>query len=192
MSSPRAGSGRPEATNTLNVWDPLVRVLHWGLATCVIVAFVAHDGPEWLHNSTGYGALAIALARIVAGFVGGRYARFRDFIVSPAATWRYTRDVLAKREAHYIGHNPLGAWMIVTLLTCVLIVGASGALLDTDRFWGDATLEKIHSIVGFLFAPLILLHIGGVIFTSIRDKQNLVMAMITGRKTAHDEGREQV
>jgi cytochrome b len=176
------GEGR-----TILVWDPLVRVLHWSLATCVIVSFFSHDGPEWLHFATGYAALAIALLRVVLGFVGTPYARFRQFLAGPRATLDYARDVLARREKHYLGHNPLGALMIVALLGSVLAVGVSGILLDTDRFWGDATLEAIHSFVGHLFVPLVILHVGGVIFTSLRQKENLVTAMITGRKTApHD------
>jgi cytochrome b len=78
--------------------------------------------------------------------------------------------------------------MIVALLLSVIVVGVTGALLDTDRFFGDQTLEDIHSFVGHLFVPLVVLHVGGVIFTSFRQKENLVTAMIIGRKAPPDEG----
>ncbi len=168
------------------MWDPLVRGLHWGLATCVIAAFFTRHGPEIVHNTAGYIALAIALARIVWGFAGGEFARFANFVASPRATVNYTLAVLGRREPHYLGHNPLGAWMIVALLFSVLVTTGTGWLLDTDAYFGDELFEDVHAFFGKLFAPMVALHVGGVIFTSLRQKENLVTAMITGRKTTPD------
>ena len=72
-----------DASQTIRVWDLLVRVLHWSLATCVIVSFATHEISERVHFWTGYAALAIALVRIIVGFVGSPYARFRQFIAGP-------------------------------------------------------------------------------------------------------------
>lgn len=180
MSSGAEGTAR--AGLTIKVWDPLVRILHWGLASCVIVAFFTHEGPEIIHNSFGYAALAIALVRIVWGFTGGGYARFAGFIASPHATLDYALAVLARREKHYLGHNPLGGWMIVALLVAVLVTSASGWMLDTDAWFGNEAVERVHSSFAWLFVPLVVLHVAGVIFTSFRQKENLVTAMISGRK----------
>ena len=169
------------------MWDPLVRVLHWGLATSVIVAFFTHEGPEIVHNTAGYAALAIACGRLVWGFAGGEFARFSGFVAGPAATLAYTRALLARREPHFLGHNPLGALMILALLFCVVATTVSGWMLDTDAWFGDEMVERVHSLFGHAFVPLVLLHVGGVIFTSVRQKENLVTAMITGRKAARDE-----
>ena len=174
----------------MRVWGPLVRVLHWGLATSVIVTFFTHEGPEIVHNTFGYAALAIALTRIVVGFAGGGYARFGNFMASPSATWVYARAVLENREMHYVGHNPLGAWMIVVLLASVVITTGSGWMLDTDAWFGDELVERVHSFFGYLFAPLVVLHVGGVIFTSYRQRENLVTAMITGRKAIKEQARK--
>ena len=177
-----AADAGAEARPPLKVWDPLVRVLHWGLAACVITAYFTHTGPEIVHNTAGYAALAIALVRIFWGFAGGGYARFANFIASPRATIDYSLAVLARREKHYLGHNPLGAWMIVALLISVLVTTISGWMLDTDTWFGDEMVELVHSTFGYLFVPMVILHVGGVIFTSFRQKENLVTAMITGRK----------
>ena len=171
----------------MRVWDPLVRVLHWSLATSVILAFVTHEGPEIVHNSAGYAALAIAVIRVGWGFAGGEYARFVNFVASPRATLSYARAVAARRERHFVGHNPLGALMIVALLASVLVASGTGWMLDTDTWFGDDLIERIHSFFGNLFVPLVFLHVGGVVYTSVRQKENLVMAMITGRKRKPDE-----
>jgi cytochrome b len=168
---------------SVTVWDPLVRLLHWGLASCVIVAYFTHARFELVHQITGYAALAFLTIRVVWGFVGPEHARFANFIVSPTAVWRYTRALLKGNEPHYVGHNPLGGWMIVALLVSVAGASISGWLFDLDAFWGDATLEAIHWFFGNLFLPLVVLHVGGVIFTSIRQRENLVASMIHGRKT---------
>ena len=49
-----AGTGAPD--RGVRVWDPLVRILHWSLATSVIVAYFTHEGPEIVHNAAGYAA----------------------------------------------------------------------------------------------------------------------------------------
>lgn len=171
---------------TLVVWDPLLRVLHWGLAFSVIVAFFTHARSPLLHDIAGYAALALATVRLCWGFVGPAPARFENFIASPAATWRYAKALLKGAEPHFVGHNPLGAWMIVMLLVTVAGASASGWLFETDAFWGDAWVEDVHAFFGNLFVPLIALHVGGVIVTSVRQKENLLAAMIHGRKTVDE------
>ncbi len=170
-------------SKSVTVWDPLVRVLHWGLASNVIVAYFTHASFERVHLITGYAALGFLAVRIVWGFVGPEHARFRNFIVSPLAVWRYTRALLKGQEPHYVGHNPLGGWMIVALLVTVAGASISGWIYDTDAYWGDERVEAVHWFFGNLILPLVLLHVGGVIFTSIRQRENLVAAMIHGRKT---------
>jgi cytochrome b len=165
------------------VWDPLVRSLHWSLATSVIVAFFTHERSVLIHEISGYLALAFVVIRIFWGFLGPEHARFSNFIASPWATWGYTRAVLKRDEPHYVGHNPLGGWMILALFVAVAGASGSGWLFETDTFWGDETVEAIHLYFGYLFVPLVVLHVSGVIFTSIRQRENLVAAMIHGHKT---------
>ena len=97
-----------------------------------------------------------------------------------------------RKEPHFLGHNPLGALMILALLFSVVVAGSSGWMLDTDAWFGDETVERVHSLFGHVFVPLVVLHVGGVIFTSFRQKENLLTAMITGNKTTRDETRGDV
>lgn len=101
---------------TVKVWDVAVRVFHWSLVVLFFVAYFTGDEEDVIHVYAGYGVLALVAFRVVWGIVGTKYARFTDFIYGPAATLRYARSLFSSRPVHYLGHNPLGGWMVVALL----------------------------------------------------------------------------
>jgi cytochrome b len=164
------------------VWDAAVRILHWTLVLSVATAWLTRHSPGRWHEWIGYAALAVVAARIAWGFIGSRHARFADFIRSAPATAAYTRDVLAARERRFVGHNPLGGWMVLALLAMVVLVGFTGWLYTTDRFWGVDWVEETHETLSNILFTLVALHIAGVVFTSIRHRENLVASMLHGRK----------
>lgn len=168
----------------IKVWDPLVRVLHWALVLGIATAWFTREGAREAHELVGYAVLAIVGLRMLWGFVGTRYARFREFIRSRAQTLAYTNAVVKGQEARYVGHNPLGGWMIVLLLAMVSLVGLSGWLYTTDAFWGVEWVAETHEALTYGLLFLIALHIAGVAFTSLRQRENLVAAMLHGRKRA--------
>lgn len=163
----------------MKVWDPFVRVAHWSLVASVAAAWSTREA---LHEWLGYAALAILVLRIVWGVVGPDYARFRQFVRGPAATLAYARAFAARAEPRYLGHNPLGGWMIVALLGTVALTGVSGWLSVTDRFWGVAWVQDTHEFLADALVALAGLHVAGVIHTSLRHRENLPRAMVTGRK----------
>lgn len=166
----------------VRVWDPLVRLFHWSLAASFLGAYVlGEDGGDW-HQTLGYVALGLIAFRMAWGVVGGRHARFADFVPSPSGLAAYLKDVLARREARYLGHNPAGGAMIVALLAAVAATGATGWLMTTDMFWGAEWLEETHEALAAGTLLLVGLHLAGVLFSSLRHRENLVRAMITGRK----------
>ena len=106
---------------------------------------------------------------------------------SPRVTAAYVRAVLAHREPRYLGHNPLGAWMALALMACVIGLALTGWLYTTDRYFGNETVEAVHLWLAWTLLALAVMHIGGVIFTSIRHRENLVAAMFSGEKSAPRE-----
>lgn len=173
---------------TVKVWDPFVRIFHWSLVATFAVAWLAADEARSVHELAGYAAGALVAFRIAWGLIGSRYARFTQFIRGPHKTLGYARDVLARREDRYLGHNPLGAMMIVALLTAVGTVAMTGWLQTTDMFWGIEWVEEVHEFAANLMVILVGLHVAGVIFSSLRHRENLVRAMVTGRKAAAGVG----
>ena len=166
----------------VKVWDPLQRLLHWGLAGATAFCWWAGEERLSLHIAFGYAALAIATARGAWGLLGSPHARFGGFVHGPRTVLRYAGDLLHGRERRYLGHNPLGGWMVVALLLCMAFVCVTGYLYTTDRFWGLEWVELAHRGSAWTLVGLVALHVAGVVFTSWRHRENLVAAMFSGRK----------
>lgn len=171
----------------VRVWDPVVRVSHWTLAACVLACLILHEGSRW-HEWLGYIALAVVVVRIAWGVIGPRHARFASFIAGPARTLAYATSARRGHAARHLGHNPLGGWMIVTLLTLGAVAGGSGALYVTDALWGVEWVYAIHQVSSWAFAVLVPLHVAGVWWSSRQHRENLVLSMITGCKAAPESG----
>lgn len=179
--APRGTPTTPHPPREIAVWDPLVRVLHWALAALVFTAFLTSDTRP-LHMAIGYTAFALAALRTAWGFLGPRHARFSDFVRAPAATLRYLAALARGRAPRHLGHNPAGGAMIVALLTLVLLAGASGWLSQTNAYFGVLWVEDVHALAGNGLIFLAIFHVAGVAASSLLHRENLVRAMLTGRK----------
>lgn len=168
----------------IRVWDPFVRIFHWSLVGLFVLAFATGDEMEWLHLAAGYAIAALVLLRLIWGFVGSKHARFSDFVRTPHEVTAYARSVIRLRAPRYLGHNPAGGVMIIVLLAMLIGISGTGLMMTMDAFWGAEWLEDLHEGLVFITLGLIALHVIGVIFSSIEHGENLVKAMITGRKRA--------
>ncbi len=187
------------AERTVVVWDPLVRIFHWSLATSFTVAYLSGEGEILdLHAWSGYVVGGLILFRLPWGLVGPWHARFTDFVFTPVTILAYSRDVLRGQAQRYLGHNPLGGAMVIALLvmltlatlTGIALYGATeaagplaGMMRGTSQGAGKA-LEEVHEFFSTASLILVALHIGGVLVSSLLQRENLVRAMITGRKRA--------
>ncbi|MGE0023349.1 MAG: cytochrome b/b6 domain-containing protein [Hyphomicrobium sp.] len=169
---------------SVKVWDLFVRAFHWSLVASFALAFLTGDEMENLHMWAGYAAAGLVALRLVWGLIGPRYARFTQFVKSPASVVRYIGDVATGREARYVGHNPAGGVMVVALLAMLVGLSVTGILMTTPAYWHSESLEDVHEVVANLMLGLVVLHLAGVILASIRHHENLVHSMITGRKRA--------
>lgn len=184
-------------TTTIKVWDPLVRVGHWTLVAAFILAYLSAE--EWLdlHVAAGYVVLGYVLLRVVWGFIGTRHARFSDFVFRPATVIHYLKDELRLRAPRYVGHNPAGGAMVIALLISLLFTTVSGlALYGADEvagplapyfgglshYWTEV-IEEVHEFFANLTVLLVILHVSGVVVASLQHDENLIRAMITGRKS---------
>ena len=182
-----AGKEAGRATQTIKVWDPLVRLLHWSLAGCVFAAFLVEDG-DTAHRVLGYVAMGLVASRIVWGFVGTPHARFRDWMRGPRAIRAYLRERVAGTSRHRLGHNPAAGAMMLGLLAIVVLVGVTGWMQMLDAFWGAQWLENLHAVLAWSLLGLIGLHVLAALVESLHYRENLVAAMIHGRKRAPDCG----
>lgn len=170
----------------LRVWDPVVRVGHWLLVASVALAWLTRTGWDGWHERIGYVSLAVVAMRVVWGWLGPAHARFHTFVVSPSVALKFARQMVSRQEPRHLGHNPLGGWMIVVLLLIVALVGVTGWLYTTDRFWGVEWVEDLHSLLANVLLVLTGVHLAGVLYASYRHRENLVAAMVHGRKRERD------
>jgi cytochrome b len=196
-------------------------------------AYFTEDDFMNLHAWAGYIVGIYLLTRILWGFVGGKYVRFRGFIYSLAKIIGYLKNLIARNPQHYIGHNPAGGAMVIALLVSLVGTTLTGMKLyaveenkgpfaitaqqaqiqiqsvslmaeakaenddedeqskalnidqkadkQAEEFW-----EELHELFANLTLLLVFLHVGGVIASSIIDKEKLVKAMLTGEKDIDD------
>jgi cytochrome b len=181
----------------VNVWDMPTRLFHWTLVLSFTSAYLTaefHLG--FLHTLLGYFLCLLLVARLIWGFAGNQYARFQSFIFSPQETIEYLRSLMQNNPRHYFGHNPAGALMVFGLLALLFLIILTGlttlAVIDfegpllflTDNFDDETSylLRHLHGWLIDIALVMIPLHLLGVVVGSLQHKENLVRAMITGKK----------
>ena len=190
--------GNESSAAERRVWDLPVRVFHWALLVAVIGSYVTHAaGVQWFryHVWCGYVVLVLVCFRILWGVVGTRHARFRNFVRGPVTTLRYALDLLRGRAAPYTGHNPLGAWMVLLLLAALLAQAALGLFGNDEIFnfgplYGyvshdlSLALTTVHRNLFWVIVGAVVLHVAAVAYHRVVKREDLVRAMLTGRKPA--------
>jgi cytochrome b len=174
------------AVARVRVWDRFVRVFHWSLVATFFGAWASTEEIGWLHKGCGYAALALVLARVAWGFIGSEHARFANFVPGPAKLLRYLAALVRLREPRHLGHNPAGSVMILFLLGAVSVISVTGWMLTLDAFWGNGTVEDLHTGVVDFTLIAVGLHVAANLYSSLRHRENLVVAMVTGDKRVDD------
>ena len=164
------------------VWDWPVRLGHWLMVGGFILAWLTSESETFrlLHVISGATVLAVATFRLPWGFIGSRYARFVDFVRGPRAVKNYAAGLLKLEPAHHVGHNPAGGWAIVLLLGLGILTGLWGWANYNDI--GGGFLEELHEGLAVTMLTVVFIHIAGVLSGSLMHGENLVRAMLNGRK----------
>jgi cytochrome b len=171
------------------VWDLPVRVGHWLMAGCFVLAWLTGESEEGrlVHVFAGGAMVGIALFRVIWGLVGSRYALFVDFLRGPQEALSYLKNLLGPEPEHYLGHNPAGGYAIVLLLGLGLLSGASGWL--TYQEMGGEWLADLHELAVHAMLIVVLVHLCGVFIGSVAHRENLVRPMFTGYKSGDPTDR---
>ena len=141
---------------TYTVWDRSQRVFHWvnalavfALASIGIVILNADalgipDDPgmiqlKTVHVLVGYVFVANLAWRLVWGFIGGPYARWRAFLPGGRGFGKrlaaFVRGLVSGKPPTYLGHNPLARIYLSVLLLLLLVQGGTGLILaGTDVY----------------------------------------------------------
>jgi len=169
------------------VWDWPVRLGHWLMVGGFILAWLTSESETFrlVHVISGATVLAVATFRLPWGFIGSRYARFVDFVRGPGAVKDYAVSLLKLEPAHRVGHNPAGGWAIMLLLGLGILTGVSGWAIYNDI--GGHLLEELHEGLATAMLTVVFIHVAGVLSGSLMHGENLVRAMVNGRKQGMPE-----
>jgi cytochrome b len=183
------------APTEVRVWDWPVRLTHWLFVFCLALSWWSAEerAMDW-HRYSGYALLGLLIFRIYWGFAGSSSARFSTFVRGMSSVVSYLRG---SHEQHRIaGHNPLGGWSVAAMLTLMLaqvLIGLfvsdvdgleSGPLSHLVSFDASRTLAEIHEVVFNVILGLVGLHIAAVLFYLVAKRDNLIVAMLTGKRRA--------
>lgn len=181
---------------TVEAWDLPTRLFHWVLAVLILCAYLSYEYGDvqmkW-HMWNGYAILTLCLYRVLWGIFGSSTARFGDFVRGPRRIWGYVMSLRKGSAERYLGHNPLGACMVLALLLLILGQGSLG-LFTSDDIFVDGPLVflassdwvsfagSLHRIGFWVIVGFVGLHILAALFYVFVKRENLVRAMISGRK----------
>jgi cytochrome b len=179
----------------VEVWDLPTRVFHWLLVVLVALGWATAEisGPLFVvHKFSGYTLIAALLFRVVWGIAGSRHARFGDFVRPWRVVRGYAARLLRLSPPRFIGHNPLGGWMVLVLLATLFLLAASGLFSADDDIAGPLArylpgrlahgAAEVHETLFNLLLVLVGVHVAGVLLDSLLTGDNLIRSMWNGRK----------
>ena len=178
----------------IRVWDIPTRLFHWLLVLCFAgLWYTGEEGDMDNHVLLGYTMLGLLIFRIGWGFVGGYFSRFRAFQLSPASSLNYLRKGM---KTDYPGHNPLGSWGVVFILSGLAVQVTTGLFANDSiltegplaQFVRGATsdwMTSIHSDNFDILLAIIALHVAAVLFHTLFHREDILPGMITGRRNIH-------
>jgi len=169
------------------VWDAPVRVFHWLMVASFAGAYLTGESERWrlVHVTLGYTMAGLVVFRILWGLFGTHYARFTSFVRGPKAIASYLSGLWRGQHEPHTGHNPAGAIAIVALLALTGLLTFTGWIAYNDL--AGSWLKEAHESVANVMLAIVGVHVGAVLWTSWRFRENLVGAMVTGRKPGAPE-----
>lgn len=180
-----AGAAAAPKPARIRVWDPLLRLIHWGIAAAFLTAWLSAEEIMPVHEAAGLTIIALVGLRALWGLIGSPHARFSDFTPSISGLLTYLRAMIQRRADRHVGHNPAGGAMALTLWFSLLATAALGLLtrypVPVLRPYGH-WLEEAHEVLANGTLVLVGLHLAGVLVSSLLHRENLALSMLTGRK----------
>ncbi len=185
------------------IWDLPLRLFHWSMVGVVTVAgvtgFLAPDSWLDIHIKAGYALGGLLVFRLTWGFFGSHFSKFRSFPLSGKGVVTHLFQVIRNKPLEYLGHNPVGALMIVVLLVSLALLVITGlvvaggqekmgplAFLTSYRVGHFA--EDIHEAAAWVVVWAVVVHVFGVVVETRIFHHPVILAMITGRKATTLKG----
>lgn len=215
------------------VWELPVRFYHWVNALCIVIlcitGFIIANPPaimseseanfsfwfgttRFIHFVTAFIFFFNFMFRIYWGFVGNKYASWRNFIPLTKSQWQEFWEVvkvdifmIKNKPVDSIGHNTLACltyflMFLAFLLQCItgfgLYAKMSTSLLPQLFGWivpflgGDLVVREIHHALTWFFILFAIGHIYIVAYHDYIERRGVTSSMIGGWKFIEEEVAE--
>ncbi len=77
-------------------------------------------------------------------------------------------------------NTPTNFWVYKVMWSLVVLLGASGFMMQTDYFFGEDWLEDVHELFSILMQILIVSHIAGLTLDRLLFKHKIWLRMFKG------------
>jgi len=94
----------------------------------------------------------------------------------------HVRQIRLGNHETSLGHNPIGAIMMLTLMATILALGTTGWMQTLDAYWGEEWLQDLHRLIGNVLIAMATLHALASIVMGRVERTRLIKAMVTGVK----------
>ena len=169
------------------IWDLPLRLFHISLIFLVIGSISsAKMNMLDLHQYFGVALLGLVFFRILWGFFGTYYSRFKSFnlsIIDALSQFSKTNKITSIR-------TPIGCYSTIIIMIILLSISVSG-LFSSDDILYDAPLSfltpnltsdwtYIHNILHYLLYTLIGIHIFAILYYQIVKKMKIIERVLDG------------
>jgi cytochrome b len=176
------------------IWTLPTRIFHWLLAIGFTATYLLGEEDKLRPYHMAFGILVglLILFRVVFGFIGPKYAHFRDFRIGINRQVEFIKKYFSIKS--YNGHNPIAAVIMLAILIVGLLCSASGYLLyahdnNVLTIFTDAHfLEGTHEFLANFFLALVLIHLTGLALDFIFHRSTgTLFSMFSGYKNVDGE-----
>jgi cytochrome b len=174
-------------SNKNMVWDFALRLFHFILIIFVVGLIVsAKLDVLYIHQYFGFGLLGLLFFRVIWGFIGSHYSRFKSFNLS-------FKESLMQFSQEY--HNksvrtPIGSFSTLFFLTILLILTVSGLFSSDDVLYDGPLLfltpsftsvwTNIHNIFHYILYFFIAIHLLAIFYYQLFKKNKIIQRMFDG------------
>ncbi len=108
------------------VWNIAIRLFHWGLAFGFLITFISGEADKYRNLHYGFGLFVgvLIIFRLIYGFIGPKYANFKDFPIEIKNQIDFIRHFF-KKDKFYIGHNPAASVVMITIFIVGILCSLS-------------------------------------------------------------------
>ncbi|MBV7416652.1 cytochrome b/b6 domain-containing protein [Aeromonas sp. sif2433] len=164
-------------------WDSLVRLIHWGVAAACVANLWFNEAGETWHERLGYLAIILISLRLGWGLSFARGHARLSALIPNREDFRQQALALRERAPAAPGHHGSGKLAVWALWLLILATAGTGWFQNTEPGF-ELGADDWHVWCTWALQGLIALHLCAIVYTSWRQRSNLLARMLPMRQRA--------